>query len=84
MGTIRDLFHEIGNQHNKISVSAGVQREYLKQKPLSSLSVEELKEKNGKLVNSFDGIEHAAVEVDKMLKNLKQVIYGLVNPDAGV
>ena len=82
MATIRDLFHKIGNQHNKISVSAGVAREKLKQTPLGSLTAQELREKNDKLANTFDNIERAAGEADKMIKNLKKAVYELTDPDA--
>jgi len=84
MATIRDLFHKLGNQHNKISVSAGVSRESLKRKPLDSLSAEELKEKNDKLVKYLNDIESVAVEAEKILINLKQAIYKLVSPDTEI
>ena len=81
MPTIRDLFHKIGNQHNKISVSAGVLRENTKRKPLTDLSKQELREGNTKFISSLDEIEKTALNADKILNELRQAIYKLVNPD---
>lgn len=81
MPTIRDAFHDIGNKHNKISISSGVLRESLKQKKLDALSSQELKEENAKLVKSLDDIEKFALEANGALRQLKRAIYDLVNPD---
>ena len=84
MSTIRDLFHTIGNKHNKITVSAGVLRESLKQKPLTNLSPEELKERSDKLINSLDEMEKTALKADEVLKELRRAVYGLLNPDDSI
>jgi hypothetical protein len=84
MPTIRDLFHKIGNKHNKISISSGVLREYLKREPPVELSEDQLKERSIKLISSLDEIEKAALKADKLLNELRKVVYGLVDPDKDV
>lgn len=77
MATIRELFHEIGNWHNKISVGAGVTKATLKQK-LKNDS-EETKYILGRLTE----IEKLAVGADKVLNKLKDIVYAAIDPDTG-
>ena len=84
MATIRDLFHQIGNKHNKVSISSGVLRESIKRKPLVNLSKGELKERNDKLISSLNEIEKTAIDADKLLNELRTIIYNLIDPDQGI
>lgn len=77
MVTIRDLFHKIGNLHNKISISSGVIREEIRRKSFKDLSIDELKERERVLISSLDGLEKAAMEADSLLNRLRDVVYEL-------
>ena len=78
MATIRELFHEIGNWHNKISLCAGVTKAMLKGRfksnPITSQEVEEMYEKLTKL-------EQYALKVNKTADKLQEIIYDLTDPD---
>jgi hypothetical protein len=78
MVTIRELFHEIGNWHNKISVAAGVAKATLKQKtktnPSGSAEVQDI-------LGKLSQIEQHALGADKALRKLKNTIYEKMDPD---
>ena len=78
MATIREMFHEIGNWHNKISVGSGVTRELLKQKIKSNASDEEIRDLFIKRLNQ---LEQHALGADKALNKLKGFIYDIIDPD---
>lgn len=78
MATIRELFHEIGNWHNKISVGAGVTREMLNRKSKDNPLPTELKDT---LVKKLTELEQLAVGADKVLVKLKDIVYSIINPD---
>jgi len=79
MATIRELFHRIGNGHNKISVAAGVGKELLKRKSKDTI-LEELKDT---LIKKFSELEQHAIETDKVLNQLKDIVYKIIDPDTG-
>jgi len=78
MTKIRELFHKIGNWHNKISVGAGVAKAELRQKFRSSVP-EEIE----KAINRLSGLEQHAVEASKALRQLKGLVYSIIDPDTG-
>jgi large subunit ribosomal protein L29 len=73
MATIRELFHEIGNWHNKISVGAGVTKEILKQKSKEELqkTLEDDREKLRQL--RFD-LSAGKVKNVREIRNVKKEI----------
>lgn len=75
MATLKSLFHEIGNWHNKISIVSGVTRENLKEKNLAPLETAELKQMLQGLVEIFNKIEQYTMCVDATVKKLKKNIY---------
>jgi hypothetical protein len=80
METIRELFHEIGNWHNKISVGAGVTKEILKQKSKDNSLPQGLKDM---LIKRFGELERQVMGAEKVLLQLKDIIYGSLDPDTG-
>jgi len=77
MTKIREMFHKIGNLHNKISVAAGVSKVELKNKFKENpvpLEVE-------KVISRLSEVEKIAVEASKDLRQLKDMIYSIVDPD---
>lgn len=81
MATLSDMFHTIANWHNKITIAAGCTKEFLKAKPLDTLSKEELKAEQQKLVVLFDKIESDAVTANQKVVELKSTIYKKMGPD---
>ena len=77
MAKIRELFHKIGNWHNKISVGAGVTKSELKEKLKGNLTSSEIE----KVVSRLSDLEQHAVEAGKALQQLKEVVYALIDPD---
>lgn len=81
MATVREQFHAIANWHNKITIAAGCTKELLKEKPLTSLSPEELKAQQENIIAMFEKIENDAVGADKTVTELKAFIYNKIDPE---
>lgn len=80
MATIRELFHEIGNWHNKISVGAGVTKVMLREKFKHNSKIpKEISQAFEKLSR----LEQHALGADKALNRLKDMVYKKINPDTG-
>lgn len=79
MVKIRDMFHKIGNLHNKISVAAGISKAELKNKFKESPAAQEIE----KVVMRLSEVEQVAVQASKDLRQLKDMIYSIVDPDTG-
>jgi hypothetical protein len=84
MPTLRDLFHAIANWHNKITIAAGTTREILKDKPLDTMTKDELKAQHEKLVALLDKIENDAVTANQKVMELKDAIYKKVKPEDAI
>lgn len=74
MAKTQELFHEISNWHNKISVVAGVACELLKHKGLDTLTQNELTEKNSHLISIFNQIEQFVFGANKAIAQLRDII----------
>jgi hypothetical protein len=77
MSEIKDLFHKVGNCHNKISVCAG----------LTKVELQDVF-KNHKAPAGIDKIterlaylEQHAIEASQVLDQLKDFIYGIIDPE---
>lgn len=79
MAKIRELFHKIGNWHNKISVGAGVTKAELKEKFKDAHLPEEIE----KVLLRLSELEQLAVEASKELNRLKDSVYNIIDPDTG-
>ena len=79
MADIRELFHKVGNWHNKISVGAGVGKAELKQKFKDRPLPPEIR----KVLSRLTQLERHAVGASKALNNLKDIIYRIMDPDIG-
>ena len=77
MAKIRELFHKVGNWHNKISVGAGVTKAELKQKLKGNPIPHEIE----KVLNRLSELEQHAVGASKALNQLKDIVYSIINPD---
>lgn len=79
MVNIRDLFHKIGNLHNKITIGAGVSKAELTNKFKDKPVPAEIE----KTLKRLADLEQTAVEASKDLRELKDIIYGIIDPDTG-
>ena len=78
MATIRELFHEIGNWHNKISLCAGVTKAMLKGRfKGNSITPQEMEEVCEKLTK----LEQYAIKVNKTVDKLQDIVYDFADPD---
>lgn len=77
MAKIRDLFHELGNCHNKIGLGAGVAKMELtddfKDKPMPP----EVKNALSRLIE----LEQNAIKANAVLKQLKDAVYDIVKEE---
>ncbi|MCX5695010.1 MAG: hypothetical protein NT014_07855 [Candidatus Omnitrophica bacterium] len=79
MAKVKELFHKIGNLHNKISVGAGLTKVELEQKFKNSPIPKEVE----KAMERLSDLENIAIEASKDLRALKDVIYNIIDPDTG-
>ena len=77
MTSIRDLFHTIGNWHNKITLGAGVARIELKQK----FKDKPVPTETEHILTRLAELEQQAVEASRALHELKDIVYGILDPD---
>ena len=82
MATLREIFHTIANWHNKITMAAGSSRELLKDRPLDTLTKEELKKEHEKFIALLDKIESDAVTANEKVMELKDALYKKIDPQA--
>jgi len=76
---MRELFHKVGNWHNKISVGAGVTKAELKQKFKDKPVPSEIET----VLNRLTQLEQHAIEASKALNQLKDIVYNTIDPDTG-
>ena len=77
MEKIRELFHKVGNCHNKITVGTGIARLELTRGVKSNPLPPEIK----KLLERLTELEKHAVEASKVLNQLKDIVYSIIDPD---
>ncbi len=76
MVKIRDLFHDLGNSHNKISMGAGIAKMELTQDFKDKPMPQEVKKALDRLIE----LERHAIEANAMLKQLKDAVYDIIDP----
>jgi hypothetical protein len=76
---LRDLFHDVGNCHNKISVCAGVAKMEL----MHSFKDQSLPPEIKKAISRLDDLEHSAIGASVVLNKLKDAVYDIVDPETG-
>lgn len=79
MVKIKDMFHKIGNLHNKISLAAGVSKAELKNSFNENPTAKDLE----KVVTRLSEVEQIAIEASKDLRQLKDMVCGIIDPDTG-
>ena len=79
MAKIRELFHKIGNLHNKICVGVGLTKAEIK----SKFKDNPVPQETERIIKRLGKLEQLAVEAGEDLRHLKDSIYSIVDPDAG-
>lgn len=79
MESVREIFHEIGNWHNKICVAAGLTKVVLQEKYKKGAKHQPKED----IIKRLTKIEGLAKGADKALLRLKDVIYEIIDPDTG-
>ncbi len=82
--TIRELFHDIANWHNKVTMSSSGTYLFLQDEPLDSLTIDQLKEKNKELLDILDGIKNDTMKANEQVKQIKELIYKKIDPDSAM
>jgi len=84
VATIRELFHSLGNDHNLLTVGAGVSKEMLEEcfeeeKEMSA----SLKDKLNKILKNLERLISDTVEADKKTREIHDRVYKVIDPDTG-
>lgn len=79
MSKIRDLFHDVGNFHNKISVGAGIAKIALKQDFKDKTIPPEIK----RVLTRLSELERSAIEASVILHKLRDAVYLAIDPESG-
>jgi hypothetical protein len=80
MATIRELFHNLGNDHNLLTIGAGVTKD-LVEDCLKEEESEAIKNKLSAVLKNLEAIIHNAEEADKKTCEIHDRIYKLLDPD---
>ena len=83
MATIRELFHSLGNDHNLITVGAGVTQEMIEECLEDSQLPPGLKDKLTEIRKNLEGLTKDAMEADKKTREIHDRVYEVINPDTG-
>ncbi len=79
MEKIKDLFHDVGNCHNKISLGAGIAKMEIEDDFKGKTMPPEIKKAFSRLIE----LERNAIEANTKLKELKNFIYEIIDPEKG-
>jgi hypothetical protein len=82
MVTIRELFHNLGNKHNLITVGIGTTSEIV-ENSLKENDLKVIKENLSEIINNLDQIVEGALEADKITTEIHDRIYKVMDPDTG-
>ena len=77
MSEIKDLFHKVGNCHNKISVCAGLTKLELK----DIFKTNKLPAEIEKIMERLTYLEQHAIEASKTLDRLQDSVYSVIDLD---
>lgn len=83
MATIRELFHSLGNDHNLVTVGAGVTQELVDECFEIKEIPEELKDKLDEIRKNLEHVAKNAMEADKKTREIHNRVYAVIDPDTG-
>ena len=80
--TIREMFHEIGNWHNKITVCAGITKELTK-KCLRENPKKDLRDKLSAISKNLSRLIKNTKKADRKFRKIHDRVYEIIDPDTG-
>ncbi len=80
MSKLRDLFHDLANKHNMLTVGVGLSADIVEECADEATSLE-LKDKLSKVNKDLEQIVKAAQEADKIVTEIKKIVYTVIDPD---
>jgi len=81
MATIRELFHNLGNKHNVITIGCGATQEVINECLASSGLTEEIRNNLLEIKNSLEKIIKSTLEADKIATEIHDRVYVIIDPD---
>jgi len=80
MSKLRDLFHALANKHNMLTVGIGLSGDIIQECADEATSLEQ-KDKLSKVNKDLGEIVKAAQEADKIVTEIKSIVYKVIDPD---
>lgn len=80
--SIRDLFHNLGNKHNLITIGCGATKEEVEE-CIKGKNIDAVKGALAKVLNNLDQLIESAVEADRITNEIHDRIYKIIDPDTG-
>lgn len=80
MATIRELFHNLGNKHNLITIGCGATKETAEE-CLQEKNPETIKEKLREIQKNLGQIIKSTIETDKIAAEICDRVYRIIGPD---
>jgi len=82
MASIRELFHNLGNKHNLMTVGCGATKEIVED-CLGENDPKALKDKLSEILNNLKQLIISAQEADGIVTEIHDRIYQVIDPDTG-
>jgi len=82
MTTIRELFHNLGNKHNLITVGCGATQEIVED-CLEGKCLDVVKDDLLEIKKNLKALVESAIEADKIATEIHDRIYKIIDPDTG-
>lgn len=83
MATIRELFHNLGNKHNIVTVGCGATKDIVEECLETGGLSETLKDKLSEIRKNTEHIIKEALEADKIIREIHDRVYAVIDPDTG-
>lgn len=83
MVTIRELFHNLGNKHNIVTVGCSATKEIVEECLESAGLSEALKECLLGIQKNIEEIIKEAMSADKITVDIHDRVYAIIDPDTG-
>jgi len=83
MVTICELFHNLGNKHNIVTVGCGATKEMVEECLETEGLPEALKEKLNEIQKNLGEIIKSTKEADKIATEIHDRVYEVIDPDKG-
>ncbi len=83
MITIRDLFHNLGNKHNIVTVGCGATKEIVEECLNTDNLPGTLKDNLLEIKKNMEEIIKEAIKADKIATEIHDRVYAVIDPDTG-